>query len=77
MAELPIPEPPGFSNLTKTEQIRYLQALWHRIVDQPGDLPAPESHLVLAEQRLAAYRSDPQLAHPAHDVLDRLAKKSQ
>ena len=37
MADLPIPEPPGFSDLTKAEQIRYLQALWDRIADQPGE----------------------------------------
>lgn len=76
MADVPIPEPPGFSDLTKAEQIRYLQALWDRIADQPGELPAPESHLQLAEERLASYRSDPRRARPAHDVLDRLAKKS-
>lgn len=76
MAELPLPEPPGFSDLTKAEQIRYLQALWDKIVDQPGELPAPESHLELAEERLASYRSDPSRARSAHDVIERLAKKS-
>ena len=77
MAGLPIPEPPGFSELTKSEQIRYLQALWDRIAEHPGELPAPESHLTVAEGRLASYRRDPDGARPAHDVLDRLAKKSQ
>jgi putative addiction module component (TIGR02574 family) len=77
MAGLPIPESPGFSELTKSEQIRYLQALWDRIAAHPGELPAPESHLKLAEERLASYRHDPDGARPAHDVLDRLAKKSQ
>lgn len=74
MADL-LPEPPGFSDLTKAEQVRYLQALWDKIAEQPGDLPAPESHLELAEQRLAAYRADPGRARPAHEVLDQLAKK--
>jgi putative addiction module component (TIGR02574 family) len=73
MADLPLPEPPGFSDLTKAEQIRYLQGLWDRIADQPGELPAPESHLQLAEQRLASYRSDPGRARSAHEVLDQLA----
>ncbi len=77
MAGLPIPEPPGFSELTKSDQIRYLQALWDRIAEHPGELPAPESHLKLAEARLASYRRDPDGVRPAHDVLDRLAKKSQ
>lgn len=77
MAELPIPEPPGFSELTKSEQVRYLQALWDRIADHPGELPAPESHLRLAEERLASHQRDPNRARPAHDILDRLAKNAR
>lgn len=75
MAHTAISEPPGFAELTKAEQVRYLQALWDRIAEKPGDLPAPESHLQVAEERLAAYRRDPTRAHSAYEVLDRLAKK--
>jgi len=70
-----IPEPAGFSDLSKSEQIRYLQALWDRIAERPGEIPVPESHLTLAEERLAEYRRDPTAARPARDVLDRLGKK--
>ena len=70
-----IPEPARFSKLSKTEQIRYLQALWDRIAERPGDIPVPESHLALAEERLAEYRRDPSRAQPAQDLLNRLAKK--
>ena len=70
-----IPEPAGFSKLSKAEQIRYLQALWDRIAERPGDIPVPESHLALAEERLAEYRRDPSRAQPARDLLNRLAKK--
>jgi putative addiction module component (TIGR02574 family) len=59
MEHTAIPEPAGFTALSKDEQIRYLQALWDHIVDQPGDLPVPESHLDLAEERLAEHRRDP------------------
>jgi putative addiction module component (TIGR02574 family) len=72
-----IPEPPGFSQLSKAEQVRYLEALWDRIADTPGELPVPESHLQLAEERLAEYRRDPTRARSAYEVLDRLAKKRQ
>ena len=72
-----IPEPAGFSDLPKAEQIRYLQALWDRIAERPGKIPVPESHLALAEERLAGYRRDPRRAQPAHDVLDRLAHKKR
>ena len=72
-----IPDPPGFSELTKEEQIRYLEALWDRIADQPGELPIPESHLALAAERLAAYRRDPDRSGSALEVVDRLAKRSK
>jgi putative addiction module component (TIGR02574 family) len=77
MGHASIHEPPGFSKLSKAEQIRYLQALWDRIAESPGELPVPESHIELAEQRLAGYRRDPTRARSAHDVLKRLGKKSR
>lgn len=69
-----VPEPPGFSDLTKSEQIRYLQALWDRIADCPDEVPVPQSHMELVQERLTAYRRDPNGARPAHEVLDRLGK---
>jgi len=66
-----------FNKLSKAEQIRYLQALWDRIAERPGEIPVPESHLALAEERLAEYRRDPSRAQPARDVLNRLAKKER
>lgn len=73
MEHTTIPEPAGFSDLSKAQQIRYLQALWDRISERPGEIAIPESHLNLAEERLAEYRRDPSRARPAGDVLDRLA----
>lgn len=72
MGQPGIPEPPGFSELTKEEQIRYLEALWDRIADQPGELPVPESHLSLAAERLEEYRRQPDRAGAALDVVDRI-----
>lgn len=77
MEHTSVQEPPGFSKLSKAEQIRYLQALWDRIAESPSELPVPESHIELAEQRLADYRRDPTQAHPAHKVLDRLSKRKR
>lgn len=74
MAQPTLPDPPGFDLLSKAEQIRYLARLWDRIVDQPGELPVPESHLALAEQRLAGHRRDPGRTHPALDIVERLSK---
>jgi putative addiction module component (TIGR02574 family) len=72
-----VTDPPGFDDLSKADQIRYLQSLWDRIAALPSEIPVPESHLELAEKRLASYRRNPSRALPAGDVLDRLAKKNQ
>ena len=77
MPETSIPTPPGFDALSKAEQVRYLQALWDQISEEPGAVPVPESHLRLAEERLKRYRQDPSRAHSAFEVLDRLADTSR
>lgn len=77
MQQTTIPEPPGFGKLSKAEQVRYLQDLWDRIAERPGELPVPESHLEVAEQRLAEYRRDPSRARSAYDVIDRLADSAK
>lgn len=77
MSQTSITEPPGFSELSKAEQVRYLMSLWDQIADAPGELPVPESHLELAEQRLKDYLDDPNTSHSAFEILDRLAKKPE
>jgi len=77
MPDPSIPEPPGFSKLTKTEQLRYVQALWDRITENPSDVPVPASHLDLAEARLAAHRHDPHQARAAQAILDHLTDKTK
>jgi Putative addiction module component len=70
-----IAEPAGFESLSKADQVRYLQNLWDRIADRPGELPVPKSHLSLAKERLAEYRRDPTRARPAYEVIQDLAKR--
>lgn len=77
MPETSIQPPPGFSELSKAEQIKYLQTLWDQISEQPNDIPVPESHLQLAEDRLQRYRENPSSARPAFEVIDRLTQKSK
>ncbi|MCK6555926.1 addiction module protein [Candidatus Binatia bacterium] len=77
MQQTTIAEPPGFTELSKTEQVRYLQDLWDRIAERPGELPVPESHLQVAEERLAEYRRDPSRARSAYEVIDRLAERAK
>jgi putative addiction module component (TIGR02574 family) len=75
-SRLPV-EPAGFRALSKTDQIRYLQALWDSIAKKPGEIPVPDSHLIVAEERLAEYRRDPSGARPARDVIDRLTSQDR
>jgi len=77
MPERSIQMPPGFSDLSKSEQVRYLQALWDQISEHPEEIPVRESHLRLAEERLERYRQDPTAARSAFEALDRLAHKSK
>jgi putative addiction module component (TIGR02574 family) len=77
MESTAISEPPGFSNLSKVEQVHYLQALWDRIAENPSEVPVPEAHFEVAKQRLAEYRRNPDQARPVYDILDRLGKKTR
>ena len=75
MPETSIQTPSGFNQLSKAEQVRYLQALWDQISEHPDEIPVPESHLQLAENRLRGYRENPSTAQPAFDVIDRLLSR--
>ena len=77
MQSAAVQDPAGFAELSKPEQIRYLQRLWDRISENPYDIPVPRSHLDLAEMRFANYRRDRQSAHPAIDVINRLSDKAR
>ena len=77
MPELSIEAPSGFGKLSKADQVRYLQALWDQISERPEEIPVPESHLQLAEERLRRYRENPASAQPAFEIIDRLNRKSK
>ena len=72
-----IPEPPGYAELSPTEQVRYIQMLWDRLFERADELPVPESHLQLSEQRLDAYLRNPERARSAYDIIDELANQSK
>ena len=67
MPETSIQTPSGFNQVSKAEQVRYLQALWDQISEHPEEIPVPDSHLRLAENRLRRYRENPSTAQPAFE----------
>jgi hypothetical protein len=77
MIDSSIQRPPGFTELSKSDQIRYLQALWDLVSESPEEVPVPESHLELAEKRLRDHRENLSTAESAFEMLDRLANKSK
>lgn len=77
MSQTQIEAPTGFKELSRAEQVRYLQSLWDEISEHPEEIPVPESHLKLAEERLARYRQNPSTAQAALEVLDRLTDSSK
>jgi hypothetical protein len=71
-----IPEPIGLRDLSKRDQIRYVQALWEEVIGpEPSKLAAPPSHVRLVLDRLEAHRADPSRARPAGEIIKRLAGK--
>jgi putative addiction module component (TIGR02574 family) len=75
MSEQIIPNPPGFTNLSKADQIRYVQRLWDQISKNPDEIPVPESHLQLVESRLRRMRSNRPRSRSAFEILDELTEK--
>ncbi|KAM3092608.1 addiction module protein [Phormidesmis sp. 146-12] len=50
----PLSPPPGFEQLTKTQQINYVQQLWDLIVTTDDELPIPQWHLEIVNERVAS-----------------------
>lgn len=51
--------PPGFDELSVEEKIEYVEFLWTRIAATPEQVPVPDWHRRVLDERLEAYRSDP------------------
>ena len=67
--------PPGFDDLTISEQIDYVQALWERIAASPDQIPVPDWHQKIIRERLEAYRANPTAGRPWPDVRTEIEKK--
>jgi hypothetical protein len=72
-----IPDPPGYAELTVEEKADYIQLLWDRLFEESGELPVPESHIQLVEQRLADYRRGLSQTRSAFAIFDELAGETQ
>ena len=65
--------PPGFEQLSKEQQIDYVQQLWDMILTAPDEVPVPEWHLEVVRDRVAS-RNQAQL-NDWNEVKQRLQNK--
>ena len=70
---LPIP-PPGFEELSVEEQIDYIQSLWERIAAHPEDVPVPDWHRKIIEERLTDLDENPDASIPWEEVREAMKK---
>lgn len=77
---LPLP-PPGFDELSTDEKLEYVQSLWDRIAAHPEEIPVPDWHREVLEERMKAYRANPTEGKPWEevraDLLDKLQSRRQ
>lgn len=76
MSTQPVPNPPpGFDQLSKEEQIEYLQELWNQVSSQESEVPVPDWHREILRERLA--NTNDQVTESWTTVKARLAGRSR
>ena len=71
---LPLP-PRGFDDLPVEDQIDYVQLLWDRIAAKSDQVPVPEWHRQVLDERLSAHEANPEVARPWEEVHDEIRSK--
>ena len=64
--------PPEFDDAPETERIAFVEELWNRIAQHPDAVPVPDHHKRILDQRLNAYRRNPEAGRPWSEVRDQL-----
>ena len=67
--------PPEFDAAPKNQCIAFVQELWDRIAEDPDQVPVPDSHKRVLDERLSAYRAGPQAGRPWSEVREELLAK--
>jgi len=68
---VPLP-PPGFDDLSVGDQIEYVESLWDRIAATPEQVPIPEWHSEILDERLKDYEANPNAGESWDVVRERL-----
>jgi hypothetical protein len=74
MATEPISNPPpGFDDMTREEQLEYVQKLWDHLASNPDSVPVPDWHLDIVRERAESH--EPAAAKDWGDMRKRLKQK--
>ena len=69
--------PPEFDAASTQERIDFVTRLWDHIVASGKEVPVPDHHKAILEERLHAYRANPQPGTPWAQVRDELLARLQ
>ena len=75
MPKMILNPPPGFDDLPVDEQIDCIQSLWDRIAASPEQVPVPEWHQRILNEREEAYKVNPGSSRPWEDARAELERK--
>ena len=67
--------PPGFDEMSVSEQIDYVNSLWERIASCAPDVPVPDWHCKVLEDRLKLHREEPDDVQQWDEVRDNARDK--
>ena len=67
--------PPEFDAVPEGEQIAFVQELWDRIARDLDRVPIPDDHKRILDERLDAYRANPQTGQLWSEVREQLLAK--
>ncbi|MBI2803066.1 MAG: addiction module protein [Gammaproteobacteria bacterium] len=67
--------PPEFDAVPREQRIAFVQELWDRIAQDPNNVPVPDEHRRIIDERLKAYRTNPRAGRPWSEVRDQLLAK--
>lgn len=75
MSNTKLAVPPEFDAASKNQRIAFVQELWDRIAQDPENVPVPDSHKHILDERLNAYRANPQAGRSWSEVREQLLAK--
>lgn len=67
--------PPGFDELSMDEKIEYVQSLWDKIAATPEEVPVPDWHLRILDERLESLRAKPKEGKAWEQVKQEIRRK--